>query len=522
MSRSYKGVLPKKNWVYSVEDLMELYSVSANTVSNWVGEGLCSSDGHRPYLFQGASVRRFHTHRRERLSTKLRRAEFKCFTCKAAVFARLGTIDSKIAREGVRMVMGICPECSSPLRKFSSDTDCDIYADCRNPNTSVDRLHEKDMPDFGNIGIRADFNDLELYLANDRTIHSWLTYAGRYNVKTIDRHLAAIRYLEALTGGALFGKLSTKVVSKVRDDLKRRSDRAAPDHLSSSSIRHTVSHLVSFLSWLQKQEGFRRLPKDLPDYLQLPKAVTAATPTKFKDYPTLSEAEALLNAMRANSLKDERARALFAMAFLGALRVDTLVSLRIGHIDIENRLILQDASVVRAKGGKNINIFWFPLPELFEIVVINWIDHIRQLGFMEDDALFPDVKFLTHRCVSLGRARTPVPVMTTAHAATEAFDLACRNSDKKFTPHAVKHTIGAERDERALTQLERKAWSENMGHENEQITERYYGKLSNERRIEVLEAIGSEYAHDRPSLSDKEKIALVDAIIGELSGARGS
>ncbi|CUH18904.1 hypothetical protein JSE7799_00454 [Jannaschia seosinensis] len=125
-----------------------------------------------------------------------------------------------------------------------------------------------------------------------------------------------------------FDKLSTKKVSRICNDLKRRSSMTAPDHLSySSSIRHTVSHLVAFLGWLQKQDGFRRLPRDLADYLELPKAVTAAAAcTSFRDYPTLSEAEALLQAMPARSLKDERAHALFALAFLGALRVDTLVS----------------------------------------------------------------------------------------------------------------------------------------------------------------------------------------------------
>jgi hypothetical protein len=44
--------------VYSVEELMSLYSVNANTVSNWVGEGLTPSEKQKPYLFQGAEVQR--------------------------------------------------------------------------------------------------------------------------------------------------------------------------------------------------------------------------------------------------------------------------------------------------------------------------------------------------------------------------------------------------------------------------------------------------------------------------------
>jgi hypothetical protein len=68
MSRSYRNVYPKKFWVYSVEDLMTLYSVTANTVSNWVGEGLTPSDNRKPYLFQGRMIQRFHAQRRGRIA----------------------------------------------------------------------------------------------------------------------------------------------------------------------------------------------------------------------------------------------------------------------------------------------------------------------------------------------------------------------------------------------------------------------------------------------------------------------
>ncbi|CUH18917.1 Site-specific recombinase XerC [Jannaschia seosinensis] len=196
--------------------------------------------------------------------------------------------------------------------------------------------------------------------------------------------------------------------------------------------------------------------------------------------------------------------------------------MRVKNIDIANRLILQDASVVRAKGGKSIDIFRFPLPPLFKTIVVEWMDRLRQLGFTEEDALFADLKYLKHRPALSGSGRKVVPVMTTTHAVTEAFEIACRDSERKFTPHAVKHTIGAERDERALTQLERKAWSQNMGHENEQTTERYYGKLSDERRIEVLEAIGGHDESDAPSISDDVKIALLDAVYDQCIKERTS
>jgi hypothetical protein len=103
--------------------------------------------------------------------------------------------------------------------------------------------------------------------------------------------------------------------------------------------------------------------------------------------------------------------------------------------------------------------------------------------------------------------------MATQHAVTEAFTITCRDLAVRYTPHSAKHCIGAERDERSLTQLERKAWSENMGHENEQITERRYGKLPDEKRFEVPEHIGANVRGDPLNIFNDEKIALVDGVL---------
>jgi integrase len=307
---------------------------------------------------------------------------------------------------------------------------------------------------------------------NDRIIHRWQTYAGCYSEKTVVWHLAAIRYFESFLDGKVFSKLTTEDFAAVREDLKRRANADASDSLSASSIRHTVSHIGAFFDWLLKQDGYRRLPNDFAGYLTLPKAVVArAAQVRQKAFPSLKEAKELLAAMPAQSLVDQRARALFALAFLGALRADTLISLRIKHIDVERRLILQDARMVRAKAGKNLTVFWFQIPVAFENVVCEWIETLKRFGFMGDDALFPEARHLKHRFVISGRITTAVPVMTTTHAVTAAFSAACSLSEIKYTPHSAKHAIGAERDILSLTHEERKAWSLNMGHDSELTTE---------------------------------------------------
>jgi integrase len=282
-----------------------------------------------------------------------------------------------------------------------------------------------------------------------------------------------------------------------------------------------VSHLLGFFDWLLKQDGYRRLPRDFEGYLKLPRAVVAqSAQVKKKDFPTILEAEEVLKAMPSKSLVDERARALFALGFLGALRADTLISLRLEHFDIERRLILQHTKIVRAKAGKSLDIFWFPIPEVFEETVIGWVNKLKSFGFTGQDALFPDTKHLKHRVATSAYTPASVPVMSTIHAVTKAFAVACLQSGAKYTPHCVKHSIGALRDSLPLSQEERKAWSLNMGHDDERTTERHYGTMQDDRRFEVLENIGKRKTIDPRSLSEEVKDELIGAILNVLGNKR--
>jgi hypothetical protein len=131
-----------------------------------------------------------------------------------------------------------------------------------------------------------------------------------------------------------------------------------------------------------------------------------------------------------------------------------------------------------------------------------WVQRSISLGFSEDDVLFLDTKYLNHRIdVNDGNAAT-VPIMSMTQAVIDAFAIACHNRDIKHTPHAAKHTIGAERDVCPLTHEERKAWSRNMGHECERNTERHYGSISD---VTVLESIDFKKTIDLRNLLVSEK-----------------
>ncbi|MEL0436627.1 tyrosine-type recombinase/integrase [Phycobacter sp. K97] len=520
MSRSYKGIRLKKNRVYSTEDLQRAYAVSANTISNWRKAGLRPSDGKRPYVFRGGLVMAFHKARHERLRTRLNPGEFKCTGCKSAVFPELGSLTINRVPNGASMAFGQCSECGCQVRKFVSDADLVVFERLRDPNTTVDSLHEGIGRDPGGIGISAETDSPHWWGGNDRVVYNWQVHAGRLAEQTIDQHLSAIRFMEEVLAGKPFDRLTVRDVDLVRSALKGAMVTKGEGQKSRSTASHQASQIMSFLEWLIKQDGYKRLPADLPSYIQLPKAAYAeAMPKGEKAYASLEEAEGLLRGMPALSLADRRARAMFAIAYLGALRADTITSLRLAHFDQDGRKIIQDATTSRTKNGKSLRISWFPIAKVFVTAVVDWVEQMQSMGLREEDALFPSLPELKRGSSLRDPVRAPIEPMASKDAVAKAFALACRDREAKYNPHSVKDTLAAERDRRPLTQQQRKAWSENMGHESEKVTEIHYGKLPEAERFALFEEIANgkgDVGSTPRKMTDAQKIALLDELLAKV------
>ena len=509
MSRSYRGVRLKSDRVYSVPELMEKYDVCRNTVTNWINSGLKPSDKRHPYVFRGAVVAKFFTDRAARFSSKLAPGEFKCFGCKLAVQPDASDVQQRPSEKNLIFLTGWCPACGTHIRKFGSDADLAIFEGKPVPNTNEDRAHEEKPKDGVGIGNVPLIDSPKLYQRNDREISAWQIYAERYSIKTQDRHLAAIREFEQHVGGKSFSNLTRDDVAGFRTAL--RKSLLTEGGRSSSTVSHVASHVRAFLCWLVDQNKMKSLPRDLASYLQLARGDYSKAASRLdREYAPIELAEEMLEAMPNGTLIERRARAIFALAFLGALRADTLISLQAKHFLPESKQILQDATSVRAKNGKSVTVSWFPVPTAFADEVVGWLGELRKLGIRPDDAFFPSAIWLENPRRISRRDRTRIPVMQTAHAASEAFKIASNNSKICITPHSAKHTIAALRDRMRLTSEQRKAWSENMGHETEQITERYYGKMPDYRRLELFDEIRSPAEIETSVISQEVKQQMSD------------
>lgn len=314
---------------------------------------------------------------------------------------------------------------------------------------------------------------------------------GKWDDKTVQAKLATIRIFEAFLGRKSFSYLTEGDVTAYRDDLKASVHPDAYAPLSAATVRHRASHLRGFLAWLINQKACTDLPRSLPDLLQLPKKFHAPDLNKRDPYvPSVVEAEELLAGMPSHTLKARRDRAMVAIAFLGALRADTVTSLRLKHLDVESRQIIQDGRQSRTKNGKSLKVRCFPVPPIFLTTVSEWKDELESLGFDAEDALFPHERELKLQLATDGRR--PVAVLKSKGAIEKAFKKASRLLGKEITPHAAKYSIGSLMAEYCTTPAQTKAWSQNMGHESVEVTLRHYHKLSDDEVGEIFEGFEAE------------------------------
>ncbi len=132
--------------------------------------------------------------------------------------------------------------------------------------------------------------------------------------------------------------------------------------LSASTINSTLAALKAFFVWLAGEPGYRaKLRRNDAEYFNPPDNLSRiAGAHRRRPCPTLSQIRAALAAMPTETEIDLRDRALVAFAILTGARDSAIVSSRLKHIDIEAKLLDQDAREMETKCAKTFTTWFSP------------------------------------------------------------------------------------------------------------------------------------------------------------------
>jgi integrase/recombinase XerD len=351
-----------------------------------------------------------------------------------------------------------------------------------------------------------------------RTYFTHMKEAMQYSDQSVDAMAAAIDRFEVFTKFTDFKKFKTQWAIDFKANLAAQVNRRTKEKLSKATLLSTVNALKSFFQWLSRERGYKsRIAFRDADYFNLSRGDTAVAKVhRPPKYPTVEQVRHVISSMPAATPIQRRNRALVAFALLTAARVKAISTLRLKHVDLINRKVIQDPREVETKFRKDFDTVFMPFgDDLFDIVS-DWTAYLRnELLWAEDDPLFPATKINVGahgRFGSIGLDRKAWKTTSPIRAIFKASF--CAAGIPYHHPHTLRHTLGHFGGQFCQTPEEFKALSQNIAHNGVLTTLINYGTVSSERQAEIIRGFGKPKASSMRAmlqLSAEEAASLLEA-----------
>lgn len=319
----------------------------------------------------------------------------------------------------------------------------------------------------------------------------WLKDAKGFSEASIDKAAAAISTYERFHQGKDFRTFHSERARAFKRYLSKAKNARTGSPLSPSTVNAILRELKAFFHWLADQIGYKsKISHSDADYLTPDrKSEAARRGNLWKPHPSPEQARQLLDQMPTETVIQRRDRAFVAFLFLTGSRVGAAISLKLGHVDLQNACVPFDGRSVNTKFGKSFTTAFFPFGGSGEQIVRDWIAELRSEHLFSDaDPLFPktDIGVGASRSFEvLGIGREP---WASPSSAARIFKKAFEDAGlPPFSPHRVRDTLTELAKDYCRNPEEIKAWSQNFGHEHALTTFRSYGSVAPGRQIELFE-----------------------------------
>jgi integrase len=212
--------------------------------------------------------------------------------------------------------------------------------------------------------------------ANERMKRQYFAYlaeAQGHSEQTIDAVAKAISRFEAYARYKDFKAFHIEQAKAFKRELADQRGHRSGEPLSKATLYATLNALKRFFIWLAGQPGYKsRISYSDAEYFNLSaKETRIAKATRPARIPTLEQIRHVIHAMPASTEIERRDRALIAFTILTGARDGAIASFKLGHIDIAEGKIDQDAREVRTKFSKSFVTTFFPVGDDIRAVVAN-------------------------------------------------------------------------------------------------------------------------------------------------------
>jgi integrase len=355
-----------------------------------------------------------------------------------------------------------------------------------------------------------------------REYFDYLKQAKGRDESTIDAVAKSLARFEASTKAKDFKRFHRAQAVAFKAALAQATNVRTGERVSKATMLSTLRDLHAFFFWLAHLPGFKSsIAYADAEYFHLSdKDVMIARAKREKRVPTLEQVHRTLAAMPAGTVLERRDRALIATAALTGARVGALASFQLGHVNLSEGFVDQDARVVKTKFAKSFRTFFMPIGGNALPILSDWIAELeRNYGWSPSDPLFPS----TQMGLADDGGFTPVSIARTSWSTTQPINAIFKRAFEAanlpyFNPHSFRDMLVHYALSLNLPVEAMKAWSQNIGHADVLTTFTSYGTVPLHRQGELIRAAREARAG---SQGQADQVQALEALLSSLK-ARGA
>lgn len=354
--------------------------------------------------------------------------------------------------------------------------------------------------------------------ANERIKREYFAYlkeAKGRDEATVTGVARSLAQFETSTKARDFKRFHREQAVAFKTGLAQAVNVRTGERISKATMLSTLRDLRTFFFWLAREPGFKLKIKYCDaDYFNLSdKDVAVARARREKRVPTLAQVHHVLSSMPVASVLERRDRALIAFAALTSARVGALASFRLGHVNIVEGYVEQDARTVQTKFAKTFITYFMPIGGDALAIFTDWTRELeREHLWGGGDPLFP----ATQMGLDVNGSFRAAGILRSGWSTTQPINAIFRRAFEGaglpyFNPHSfrdmmVRHAMAMNLSPEAM-----KAWSQNIGHADVLTTFTSYGSVATHRQGDLIRQLGKP-SQPPDVLNDPNVIALVAAI----------
>lgn len=300
-----------------------------------------------------------------------------------------------------------------------------------------------------------------------------LSRVGQKDEKTVIADLRRIRDFEIFIDFEGFETFNDEIAHRFVDYLLSKDK-------SLSYVSSTLRAMRDFLTWLERQRGFRsKIDYNHIAYLSMTKnQLRIAKSTSYQKAYSFDDIIKTVRLMLHQTDRQLRNKALISLHALCSLRVSELRTVKLSSIIEEDGVyfIYVCPKLMKTKFAKSRHVIFLELPKDIQENVLGWKERLISLGYKNDEPLFPaiDNRFNAENLLE-GQIR-PNGIKS---------DTTIRNIFKKafesarleyINPHSFRNTIARHAQKESPQYLN--AIRQNLGHSSIDTTLNSYGQLS--------------------------------------------